>query len=350
MRLFGVIEPEPAMLWRVSDADSQIYLLGSVHLLRPTDYPLREIYAVAFDQVDGLAIEADVSQENAISNYVQENAFYSSGTISQDFSLSTITKLRTWFRQSGYQFSSQYQPWFLATLLLEVEVLSEGPFTASGVDVSFLEQANDRGLPVEYLESWQVALDYLTSMPPEIAEETVLEILNSGNQAINDLNFLIDQWSQSDLAAMEYYIDEEYNGGPQNPLSIAGRNLSWLSAVRDYLGDDRKFLIVVGAGHMVGEYGLPQLLENEGYKVERLPEEPWAELSNPQVDAQANILRTNIQGAMGRVCKIETSADLSDPNSWEVFDTFTFTDEQTTIEIPYSRTDDAMFVRGKIVE
>jgi len=44
-------------IWRVSDEDSRIYLLGSIHVLRPSDYPLAGIYDIALEQVDSVTFE-----------------------------------------------------------------------------------------------------------------------------------------------------------------------------------------------------------------------------------------------------------------------------------------------------
>lgn len=338
------------MLWRVSDENSHVYLLGSVDVLRQSDYPLREIYDVAFDQVDGLVVEADLSEDAIISTYLTLNSGYDSGNLSQDFPFSTRQKLRGWFRDNGFQYTLEYRPWYLATMITQVEVFGQSAFTAEGVDAYFIEEANQRDLPIEFLESWQVGLDYLISMPPEVAEQTILVLIDSPDDAIEQLNQLIDDWNAGDLAAMQYYISEEYNSSPQNPLSISGRNLAWMPKIEGYLAHNQKFMIVAGVGHMVGNYGLLQLLANEGYQVERLPEEPWAELNSPEVFAGQELLRTQISGAMGHLCVIETTSDLSDPDSWSMIDSITLTDEPTTIEAPYAASDERLFLRGRMVE
>ena len=37
------------LLWKVSDADNSLYLLGSFHMLKPTDYPVAQSVDAAFE-------------------------------------------------------------------------------------------------------------------------------------------------------------------------------------------------------------------------------------------------------------------------------------------------------------
>ncbi|MEO6517685.1 MAG: TraB/GumN family protein, partial [Pseudoxanthomonas sp.] len=49
--------PPVPLLWKVSDADNSVYLLGSFHLLKPSDYPLSKDVARAFADAESLVFE-----------------------------------------------------------------------------------------------------------------------------------------------------------------------------------------------------------------------------------------------------------------------------------------------------
>jgi uncharacterized protein YbaP (TraB family) len=49
--------PPVPLLWKVSDADNDLYLLGSFHLLRPDDYPLSADVDSAFADAEALVLE-----------------------------------------------------------------------------------------------------------------------------------------------------------------------------------------------------------------------------------------------------------------------------------------------------
>jgi uncharacterized protein YbaP (TraB family) len=40
--------------------------------------------------------------------------------------------------------------------------------------------------------------------------------------------------------------------------------------IEEFLADDEIYFVVVGAGHLVGENGLINLLKNQGYETEQL--------------------------------------------------------------------------------
>ena len=48
------------------------------------------------------------------------------------------------------------------------------------------------------------------------------------------------------------------------------RNRSWAAQIENLLSASERPLIAVGAGHLLGERGLPALLESRGYTVSRL--------------------------------------------------------------------------------
>ena len=49
--------PPVPLLWKVSDADNSVYLLGSFHLLKPGDYPLSKDVDAAFADAESLVFE-----------------------------------------------------------------------------------------------------------------------------------------------------------------------------------------------------------------------------------------------------------------------------------------------------
>jgi len=50
---------------------------------------------------------------------------------------------------------------------------------------------------------------------------------------------------------------------------LIDRNYNWLDDVIEYTKDNEDYLIIVGSGHLAGEEGLIELLEAQGYCVER---------------------------------------------------------------------------------
>ena len=51
------VAPPVPLLWKVSDADNSVYMLGSFHLLKPGDYPLSKDTDAAFEDAESLVFE-----------------------------------------------------------------------------------------------------------------------------------------------------------------------------------------------------------------------------------------------------------------------------------------------------
>ena len=75
MPVEGQAEPQPVLvpprdppvplLWKVSDADNAVYLLGSFHLLKPDDYPLSNDVNRAFADARTVVFELPPEEMNS---------------------------------------------------------------------------------------------------------------------------------------------------------------------------------------------------------------------------------------------------------------------------------------------
>jgi len=51
---------------------------------------------------------------------------------------------------------------------------------------------------------------------------------------------------------------------------ITERNENWMSRLTEILEGEKRPMVVVGAGHVVGESGLLEMLKAQGYQLEQL--------------------------------------------------------------------------------
>jgi len=83
-------------LWKVSDNDSSVYLLGSVHFANADYYPMSRAIETAFAETDTLAVEIDVTSLDPLKTQrlMQEMGNYSDGrTLKDELSPETLQKL-----------------------------------------------------------------------------------------------------------------------------------------------------------------------------------------------------------------------------------------------------------------
>ena len=81
--------------------------------------------------------------------------------------------------------------------------------------------------------------------------------------------------TEAEYARIEAEVEAFYPEAMQDERAsfydhlVAQRNLNWMSDIQGMLDRPGTFFIAVGAGHLVGDFGLPALLEGAGVTVER---------------------------------------------------------------------------------
>lgn len=86
---------------------------------------------------------------------------------------------------------------------------------------------------------------------------------------------LTDAWASGDTKALDRLNRTELGGGDARfDTLITQRNQRWIAELERLLADNDQSLVIVGAGHLVGEGGVPELLKQAGYTVELVSKPP----------------------------------------------------------------------------
>ncbi|HEX5693072.1 MAG TPA: TraB/GumN family protein, partial [Arenimonas sp.] len=125
--------PRP-LLWKVSDADNSVYLLGSFHLLRKGDYPLAASTDLAFEDAESLVFELSPAEMNdpALGQLMATAARRDDGKRLQDtVSADTWARLEAWAQRRGLPLENLQglDAWFvgLTISLMEMQALGLDP-------------------------------------------------------------------------------------------------------------------------------------------------------------------------------------------------------------------------------
>jgi len=81
-------------------------------------------------------------------------------------------------------------------------------------------------------------------------------------------------WRLGDIDYLEQTLLDDVSGYPElYETIVAGRNRLWVDTIEALLEQEEDYLVVVGALHLVGEDGVPQLLEQRGIKITQMHEQ-----------------------------------------------------------------------------
>jgi hypothetical protein len=143
--------------WIAASPDGKtVYLGGSVHSLRESDYPLPAAYQRAFAACSRIAFEVDARALTESTKALVQNGKYRKGdSLKNHVDARTYAYVRRLFELMNVPESSfsQYRPWFIVLVLQSGSTRNALP--KAGVDEFFMKQAAKRSMPVVGLESVQ---------------------------------------------------------------------------------------------------------------------------------------------------------------------------------------------------
>jgi uncharacterized protein YbaP (TraB family) len=267
-------------LWSVEDgAGAELFLFGSIHLASEDMYPLPEVVEKAFASSDQLVVEANVARPDVLKVMAsfRDKGLYLDGDESlwQDIGPELASGLTACANKIGLgaEFLDRLKPWLAAITVETFRLNSLGLKESLGVDRHFLGLAQDRGMAVGELEGLEEQLVLLTSFSDEESLQLLEVTVHECGDLQLDVRELTDIWKKGDLDAFERLYFQVYAKYPKlAPLMnrvIFDRNDSMHERLQPYLQPGLRTFVVIGAAHMVGRRGLPELFRAQGLKVTR---------------------------------------------------------------------------------
>lgn len=136
------------------------------------------------------------------------------------------------------------------------------------LDTYFLTQGKTQGKTIIALETPEFQADVLfNSTPLKSQAQELLEALTEPEMVIDEMKTINDAYFSQDMNKM-YQISKEMESDPVYFDSLLkDRNLAWIEKLPEIMKTESTF-IAVGCLHLVGEFGLINLLREAGYEVE----------------------------------------------------------------------------------
>lgn len=263
-------------VWVATSGINKVYLGGTVHLLRPGDYPLPEEYEQAYGDSERLFFETDV---NSMNDMAVQASMLQQLTYSDSRSLNTVLSSEAYESLSNHlatvgmpiMMMEKFKPGLVVSTLQLLEFQKLG-FTPQGVDVYFNNRALGDAKTVGELESIQDQIDYIANMGEGNESEFILLSLNDLEEISSSMEDLITAWREGDVQALaELFVDDmKAESKDLYDSLLLERNRNWLPIIERMFSEEGNEFVLVGAAHLVGEDGLLSLLEARGYQVEQL--------------------------------------------------------------------------------
>lgn len=267
----------PAM-WSVTDADSEVYLFGTFHILPPSLGWTTPALETAMARTPITMTEADTDSPETqarMAALVQELGLNPPGvTLSSQLGPERAKQLGLVAEKIGVPMAAlePMRPW-LALLSLAVGAMQrEGYTSEAGAEETILKKAATQKDNVAHLETAEFQIRALAGLG---TEEWLADFERGLAQLADFEGFskrTLTAWRTGDLQR----IEEEMIGpmrasapGAYKTL-IIDRNVNWVGQIERIMAGADDYFIAVGAGHLIGDDGVVEMLKEKGYAVERV--------------------------------------------------------------------------------
>jgi uncharacterized protein YbaP (TraB family) len=262
-------------LWVVKDADTTIYLFGTVHLL-PNDtawhYPALD-KAIADSRT--LYVELTDDNQANMSALVLRYGLDTAHPLPSLLKHSEMLQLNSAAEKAGVpggvQALSMMRPWLAALTLAVAPLLKAGLDPEQGVDKRLKAQMVAAGKQVLGLETAEQQIRFLADMPRPVELAFLRSTFRDVDKGPIELTQLIDAWKSGDTNTIARLEDEDMRQTEPRLYQrlLVQRNQAWAARIATMMKQPGTIFIAVGAAHLAGPDSVQMQLQQLGVKAMR---------------------------------------------------------------------------------
>jgi uncharacterized protein len=272
----ALTEIEPA-LYAVRDADSTIYLFGTVHIRRPGSQWGGANARAALTEADEVWTELEITDDAQARAQVLVMQL---GMAPADQPLSSFLTAEENAKLAGLTqrlnvpatMFERMRPWLAAITLSMMPMLQAGYETAAGVDNAIDAVAAANGQQTRAFETIEQQIGFLANLPPEVQRQMLVDALSQTEMAQEEFDMLSTAWERGDVETLERLVvdDTRLQYPDVYRVLFVERNNAWMDVLTRELDGSGVDFVAVGAGHMLGPDGLVEQFRARGLTVERV--------------------------------------------------------------------------------
>lgn len=268
--------PGPA-LFVARDADSTLYLYGTIHLRRAGEPWGSAAVDQALASAEEIWTEMEISPETDARTQQLAMRF---GMAPAERRLSTwltpeeAQRLRQTATRLGVQPQAlePLQPWLAGLTLTLAPIIQAGYDPSAGVDRAIDAFGDANGRRMRSFETPEQQIGLFAQLSPQTQRQMLLEAIDEAEKGASALNEMSAAWARGDVEALEQQMNDEMRDDYPDVYAalITRRNEAWLATLLGELQGAGVDFVAVGAAHLVGPQGLVAQLRAHGVRVERV--------------------------------------------------------------------------------
>lgn len=278
------------LIWRATKDDTTITVVGTMHIYDPRLDALRAQLSETIISADLVMLEATPEEEAKLQSLITTDPsrlFIVEGpTLPELLDEDTWQMIAAAATDRGIPsfMAAKMQPWYLSlTLAIPACAMSDMMAGVRGLDQMIIEDAQAAGVPMQAVEPYTTLFDLFEDnsfdeqvdmlrvgmLVPELQEQMFVSMLD--RYFAEDVGRLwkMSRIALSDVPSLDLATGQAMFDEMEETL-LNARNRNWIPVITEAAETHDAIVLAVGAGHLIDDQGVLQLLENEGWTVTRV--------------------------------------------------------------------------------
>jgi uncharacterized protein len=269
----AAVKAEPAM-WVIRDADSTIYLIGTIHLLKhDSEWNAEKVKKTVHESTELWLEIADFDNEQVLAPLIAKFGLDPQHPLStrlNDAQRKKLEKVATTYNIPAATLEPM-RPWLAAVVLTVGPIIKAGYDPKSGVERILAAQAVAEGDKIRGLETAEEQFHILADLSEEEQVAFLDGTLDDLEKGVEQLDRLAKAWIDGDTDVIGRISIEEIKAKAPTVYEkfLVRRDVAWAEKIEQILKGSGVQQIAVGAAHLAGPDSLQAQLAKRGIKVER---------------------------------------------------------------------------------
>lgn len=266
-------DADPA-LWVVKDADTTVYLFGTVHVLKPGLTWFDEAVKTAFDRSGELVLEMVAPPPAQMQQLALAKGFSPAGpTLTEQLPAEKRAGVAKALSEVGLpqQAYDRMKPW-LAAVTVSVAPLSKLGYSADlGPEKVLTDAATKGGKKVGGLETAEQQLGFFDQLSATAQVKFLTASVDELPELPREMDKMVADWSRGDPDALAAVMNDSLKESPEvAKVLLTDRNRNWAGWIRNRMAQPGTVFVAVGAGHLAGPDAVQAQLAKLGVKAARV--------------------------------------------------------------------------------
>jgi len=264
---------EPAM-WVIRTADSTVYLIGTMHLLKHgTEWNSTKVRKAVTDSTELWLEVADIDNQASIAPLVTQYGLDMEKPLSSKLNVAQKQKLETVAATYGIPTAmlEPMKPWTAAVTFAILPMQKAGYDPDAGIDRVLRAQAASEGDKIFGFETAVDQIRFLAELPEADQIAFLDETLTDVEKGLDQLEKIAKAWMDGDTETLNnIMVNDMKKASPAlYQKLLVHRNIAWSNQIEKMLKTPGVRQIAVGAAHLVGPDSVQAQLAKRGIKVDR---------------------------------------------------------------------------------